>query len=169
MVVYVSYSHRILIDYSFIKWISENVEKKGTIISRMLRINQNSKEHKKENIVIWEKDFNKLCEENIIKDKDTIRGSVFPLEIGEDLLKNIIDGENIDDSLIRLILGVIMTKEKPFQSVLLTTKEEKKKYQRYKPFLEKIQNFSIKDEEESLIILNDLYRSYSCERDLCRR
>jgi len=54
--------------------------------------------------LILEKDFNKLCEENIIKDKDMIRGGVFPFEVSEDLLKNIIDGEDIDDTLIRLIL-----------------------------------------------------------------
>lgn len=166
--VYVSYSHRILIDYPFIKWISENSDKKSIIINRMLRINQNSKEHKKENIIILEKDFKKLCEENIIKDKDMIRGGVFPFKFNEDWLNDIADGEEIDDALIRLILGVMITKEKPFQSVLLTTKEGKKEYQKYNSFLEKIQNFSIKDEEESIVILNDLYRTYTSEREFCR-
>ncbi len=65
--VYVSYSHRILIDYHFIKWISEKCDNKSIIISRRLRINQNSKEHKKENILIIEEDFKLL--ENYLNEK----------------------------------------------------------------------------------------------------
>lgn len=167
--VYVSYSHRIIIDYHFIKWISEKCDNKSIIISRMLRINQNSKEHKKENILILEEDFNKLCEEGIIKDKDMIRGCVFPFEMNKELLKDITDGDGIKEMLlVRLILGVMITKEKPFQSILLTTKEAKKEYDKFHDFLEKIQNFKIKDEEESLVILNDLYKTYTSERDISR-
>src|SRR3989344_5677815 len=121
--VYVSYSHRIIVDQPFIKWVANNSEKKSSIISKMLRININSQEHPKENIAICDMDFEKLCEENIIKDKDTIRGCVFPFNINEK-----IDGINkteFPEELVRLIMGVVLTKEKPYQVVLLTTKEGK--------------------------------------------
>ncbi len=164
--VYISYSHRILVDYSFIKWISQSSDKKGVIIAKMLRINQNSKEHKKENILILEEDFDRLCQDGIIKDKDTIRGCLHPFEMNKDMLKNIPIKEGVDSMEARLILGVLMTKEKPFQSILFTTKEKRKEYEKYAPFLDKIQNFKIKDEEESLVILSDLYRNFTSAREI---
>jgi len=170
--VYVSYSHRILIDPPFVKWISQNRENKSIIISKMLRINQNSKEHKKENIVILKEEFNKLCEDGIIKDQDTIRGGMCPVDFDRELLTKITDSVGVeieaDDDFVRLILGVLMTSRKPFQVVILTTEEGKKKYEKYNTFLEKIPNLSIKCEEESLIIINDLFKSYVCEKDKTR-
>ena len=94
----------------------------------MLRINQNSKEHKKKNILILDKDFDDLVKEGIIKDKDMIRGGMFPFEFEEDLLERITGGDGIKETLIRLILGVLVTGEKPFQSVLLTTKQGLEEY-----------------------------------------
>ena len=41
-------------------------------IKKMLRININSKEHPRENVVISENDFDKLCSGGVIKDKDII-------------------------------------------------------------------------------------------------
>ena len=41
--------------------------------------------------VILNKDFNILCEEKIIKDRDIIRGGMLPFEFDKDLLKNIDD------------------------------------------------------------------------------
>ncbi len=58
-----------------------------------------------------------------------------------------------------------MTSKKPFQVVILTTEEGKKKYEKYNSFLEKIPNLSIKCEEESIVIINDLYKSYEDEKD----
>ena len=164
--VYVSYSHRIIMDYDFIKWISQS-QQKSMIISKMLRININSKEHRKQNIIILEQDFDELCKEGIIKDKDTIRGGVSPFNINEEM------GDLVDKKLpletLRMITGVVLTRRKPFQAVLLTTKEGKKNYlSKYSDFLEKIRNFDIKGEDEALVIINDLYRGYCSERENSR-
>jgi len=161
-----SYSHRIIVDCDFIRWLSTS-QQKSMIISKMLRININSKEHKKQNIIILEKDFESLCKEGIIKDKDTIRGGVSPFDINEEL-GDLTDKELTMEAL-RLITGVVLTRRKPFQMVLLTTTEGKKKYfDNYSEFLEKLKNFDIKNENEGLVIINDLYKTYTSEREMGR-
>lgn len=67
--VAVSYSHRIIVDYDYIVWLATH-EKKVSVISKLLRINANSKEHPRENVVIFQNDFKNLCDKKIIKDKD---------------------------------------------------------------------------------------------------
>src|SRR3989344_6750353 len=107
--VSVSYSHRIIVDCNFVRWISTSLDKKSTIISKMLRININSKEHPKENILISDMDFDKLCTENVIKDKDMIRGCMFPFNIDKKIEG--VNKERLPEELIRLVMGVILTTE----------------------------------------------------------
>jgi len=165
--VSVSYSHRIIVDCNFVRWISTSLDKKSTIISKMLRININSKEHPKENILISDMDFDKLCTENVIKDKDMIRGCMFPFNIDKKIEG--VNKERLPEELIRLVMGVILTTEEPYQVILLTTKNGKEEYlSKYSDFLKQLRNFDVKDEEESLVILNDLYKKYVSEREISR-
>ncbi len=163
--VYVSYSHRLIVDYDFIVWLS-NSPQKTNLVSKMLRINQNSKEHKKKNIVILEEDFKKLCVDNIVKDKDVIRGGMAPFDVKEELG---ISTAGLNLEVLRLLSGVILARSKPYQTILLTTKEKKKEYLGvYLEFLRQIKNFEIKNEEEGAIILNELFSSYASEREIIR-
>ena len=168
--VLVSYSHRLIVDYSFIKWVSES-GKKPELIKKLLRININSKEHPRENIIILEQDFDSLCKDNVIKDKDTIRGCVLPFNLKERLdgvLEGEIDFSTLSLEMQRLVLGVFLTKENPFQVILITTKELKQKYNTdYSSFLDKIKKLDIKDEDEGMVILNDLFRKYCAEHETC--
>ncbi|MEK6761065.1 MAG: hypothetical protein AABX93_04035 [Nanoarchaeota archaeon] len=164
--VFVSYSHRIIVDCDFIRWLSTQ-QQKSAIISKMLRININSKENKKQNIIILEKDFEDLCNEGIIKDKDTIRGGVSPFDINEEL--GDLASKDLPIETLRLITGVVLTRRKPFQMVLLTTTEGKKKYlTTYSDFLSKLKNFDIKNENEGLVIINDLHKTYTSQREIGR-
>ena len=164
--VYVSYSRRIIVDDEFIVWLSKSPQK-AMFISKMLRINQNSKEHKKKNIIILEEDFKKLCDDKIIKDKDIIKGGMYPFDIKEELGIN--PGNNINIYGLRLLSGVILSRSKPYQTVLLTTKENRKKYlENYSEFMKQIKNFEIKDEDDGGIILNELFSSYASEREISR-
>ena len=62
-----------------------------------------------------------------------------------------------------------MSRSKPYQTVLLTTKENKKKYLGdYSEFMKQIKNFEIKDEDDGEIILNELFSSYISEREVSR-
>ena len=163
--VRVSYSHRIILDHHFVRWLSKIANKKD-VISKLLRININSREHPKENVLISEKDFEDLCNEGIIKDKDTIRGCMSPYHNIDEKL-----GENLKDlpkELERLILGVILTKEEPFQVILITTKDGKKSYSEYAEFLNEIRSFDIKNEEEGLVIIGDFYKKFCLEREINR-
>ncbi len=160
-----SYSHRIIVDCDFIRWLSTS-QQKSIIISKMLRININSRENKKQNIIILEKDFEDLCNEGIIKDKDTIRGGISPFDINKEF--GLAD-KNLPIEALRLITGVVLTRRKPFQMILLTTSEGKKKYLvNYSDFLAKLKNFDIKNENEGLVIINDLYKTYTFQRELSR-
>ena len=153
--VSVSYSHRLIVDYEFIKWLSSSGEK-VMAITRMLRINVNSKEHPRENVVILEEDFEKLCREGIIKDKDILRGCLMPINLKEKLdgVGESLDVESASEELKRLVIGVLLTGESPFQSILLTTNSFKQKYNTdYDSFLSKIKKLEIKDEKKRIIIL----------------
>lgn len=159
-----------MVDYSFIKWISES-GKKSELIKKMLRININSKEHPRENIIISDIDYEELCKDGIIKDRDIIRGCVLPFNL-KDKLDGVLD-EGVEIQKLplefqRLIIGTFLTKETPFQTILLTTKEFKQKYNSpsYSDFLNKIKKLEIKDEEETLIILNDFFKKYCYEHEL---
>jgi hypothetical protein len=165
--VRVSYSHRLVVDYEFIKWLSKS-DKKTFLISKMLRLNINSLEHPKQNILVSERDFKKLCEEKIIKDKDIIKGCITPWNI-KDKLDEKIDMPKIPEEFERLIIGVLSTREKPFQTMLITTKASKQEYNaKYAEFLNKIRKFDIKDETEGIIVITDLYKQYFIERELKR-
>ena len=163
--VLVSFSYRIIVDCEFVRWMS-GLQNKSMVISKMLRINQNSLEHKKENILIMGKDFADLCSDGTIKDKDTIRGGICPFDNNKEL--GISDGK-LSTEATRLLTGVILARQKPFRTILLTTKEGKKTYlSNYNKFLEKIQNFSIAEEEDAVVIINDLFNSYCSQKDLSR-
>jgi len=165
--VFVSYTHRLLIDEKFVRWLKDNPDKKSSVISKLLRININSKEHRKKNVLIYDKDFSKLCDEGIIKDKEMIRGALTPMCLSEMIPNNHDKLEPLPDDLKRLVIGVALTDEKPFNSILLTTKESKKGYmETMGDFLEKLKRFDIKDEEESLIIIENLYHIYTNERSM---
>jgi len=47
-------------------------------------------------------------------------------------------------------------------------KFKKKYFDNYSEFLEKLKNFDIKNENEGLVIINDLYKTYTSEREMSR-
>lgn len=172
--VKVTYSHRLLIDYDFVKWISTcSGRLKIDIIKWMLRTNKNSKDNTEEQIVILDEDFNKLCAEGIIKDNDIMRGCMFSCDLPSKLRKiaPLIDlGEfnKLPIEFRRLILGTLLTSKPPFQSIFMTTKESKLKHvspSAYSTFLSRITKLQINNEEEAIIVLREFFTKYSMEHE----
>ena len=128
--VYVSYSHRLIVDYEFIKCLSKH-DKKASVISKMLRININSKEHPKNNIVIsqtigtavnYTLNFDnpetvKLCELLLLEKKRLLSGYV---KLYGDSLQKFESAE-----LIILFGSVLTKKEYRDVDVLFVTKKSK--------------------------------------------
>lgn len=166
----VPYSYRIVIDYDFIKWLSSS-DKKISVISHLLRINKNSRHYKNKQVVILPEDYKKLCEEGIIKDKTMILGCLFPMEIDEEIKERL--GEKLEELPVELrrgILAVSLTGVSPFKVALFSTKTAKEKYKEngFDTFSEAIDNLSLKNEEESLFLIEKLFRDFTSERERYR-
>ena len=167
---YPSYSYRLIVDYDFVKWISSS-ERKTQIISKLLRINKNSKDYKNKQIIILKEDYEKLCDDGIIKNKTMILGCLCPKEINEEVSSILGDRlEKLPVELRRGMLGVLLTSSRPFKSVLFTTKKSLSEYTSsgFDDFSRTIDNFSLKNEDESLYIIDKLYKEYTDEREMCR-
>lgn len=166
MAVFVSYPFRLIIDYSFLKWVLTKCPQKARVISGLLRINIYSKEHKKTNNLLLKEDLDLILAENLVKDKDLILGGVssfkFPVEI-EDIIKK----NKFDDITKRVILGIILTDEIPYSVAILTTNENLKKYQE-NPLFSQIKGLAIKTETEAIYLIESMFEMFCSQRENSR-
>jgi|SRR3989344_5788464 len=163
MAVFISYPFRLIIDYGFLKWVLTSCPQKARVISGLLRINVYSKEHKKNNNLILKEDLDLILSENLVKDKDLILGGVssfkFPIEIEEIIGKN-----KFDEITKRIILGIVLTDEIPYNVAILTTNENLKKYQE-NPLFSQIKGLAIKTETEAVYLIESMFKMFCSQRE----
>lgn len=166
MALEVFYSFRLVVDYDFLEWLLKESPDKYRIISALLRINTSSKEHRKSHNLILKPELDKLLNDNIVKDKDLVKGGikpfVFPTEI-----QSIIDERKLDEITQRILLGIILTDDSPYKVIILTTKEKLKQYQENSLF-NKVKDLTIKTDVEAIRLVNSLFSKYCSEKELYR-
>lgn len=116
----------------------------------LMRININSKEHKKNHVVISKKDFNAIINDNPLVEKfsDLLLAA----------LKRIDDPANIEsegNAIIRVIeYAIYFTSEPPFSTLIFTTKEKVDEYKENKRF-QGIKEVKVKTDNEACILIKD--------------
>lgn len=163
MALFVSFPFRLIIDYDFLKWILTKAPNKHRIISGLLRINVYSKENRKKNNLILKEDLDKILAESLTKDKDLIlagvKGYTFATEIQDE-----ITSKKFDDVTRRVILGIVLTEEYPYDVAILTTKENSQKYLT-NSFFNQIKGLTIKTEEEGAYLIENLFKIFCSQKE----
>ena len=123
------------------------------LLDNCIRININSKEHKRDHIVISKKDFEQILKDNpnIVKYTDVLMAALKRKDEPEEI-------EAESDEITRTIQYAIYfsSKEPPFSSVILTTKESIKKYQENNHY-KNMKNVDIKPDEDEINLLKTFH------------
>lgn len=56
----VNYPQRLILDPKFVVWLKNECPNNSCVISQLLKINQSSKYHKKEHIIMCEEDYEQI-------------------------------------------------------------------------------------------------------------
>lgn len=116
--------------------------------------------------LILKEDLDLILTENLVKDKDLILGGLssieFPVEI-----RDIIEKEKFDEITKRIILGIVLTDETPYNVAILTTNADLKKYQENKLF-NQIKGLAIKTETEAVYLIDNMYKMFCNTREIQR-
>lgn len=162
----VNYPQRLILDPKFVVWLKNECPNNSCVISQLLKINQSSKYHKKEHIIMCEEDYEQIVKEDVIKDKDILKGCIYSMSFREfglsDEVIELIGKKDIFTK--RILLGILLTDEPPYKSIILTN--EKIEDYSEKPIFDKIKDLSVKGWEESITIISNFYRIFFHEREL---
>ena len=129
------------------------LSKSTTYLDKCMRININSKQHKRDHIIISKKDFGLIISETpSLKDYPDVLMAA---------LKRKSEPENIEageDPLLKTIEYAIYfsSKEPPFHSVILTTKEMVEKYTK-NIHIVNMRNVEVKFDQDAMRLIDTFY------------
>lgn len=154
--VRVKYPVRVLADKEFCKWLINYKDKEKQLI-RLTHIKASSEDHKKEHNLIPDEDFKEIVKSRLISEFN-FRAAFKPISIPtyvSSVLKDRVDQ--------MVVWAIILATEPPFKTVILTTKENEKKYIS-SPHYQSVKSIIIKSEEEALQYIEILWRIFLTER-----
>lgn len=157
--VRVYFSSRILCDSDFMRWVLKHPQK-VQIISKLMRIKANSKEHKKEHNVILDFDYREIKD---ITKEEFIRGAVKEICF-DDYIK--LPNGSFDGISKRVIFSVlVLNSTEPFNTYIFTVDENKEKYENNE-FFKSTERVRAKSGESALELINSFFRQYTIEKSM---
>lgn len=165
MPILINYPQRLIIDPEFIRWILSKSQK-NIVISALLRINISSKYNRKNHNILLNEDLNSLLSEKIAKDNTLLKGGLSPFEFPEEI-KNFIVDKKSDEITQRILMGILCTEDEPFRAVIITTKENVKKYSENE-FFNKVKDLTVKEGDEAIQLVLSFFNDWKNEKDSCR-
>jgi hypothetical protein len=157
--VSVAYTHRIICDSSFIKWLLEQ-DDKHTLFSYLMHIKSSSEQWKKYHNLILSSEI-KLNKTSVSIDENKI-GAICKICEDPDFLKNYQDQKTKN-----LIFTIELTDERPFKCYLLTSPENESSYRENKHY-NGITSVQIVSGDKARKIISDFFLAFDTERQLSR-
>lgn len=157
--VSIIYSHRIICDCSFIKWLLSQ-EDKHQLFTRLMHIKGSSEQWRKHHNLILNSEIKK--NKSICKiDEETI-GAIFKKTEDPEFINQYKDQETKN-----LLFTIDLTDEKPFKCYFLTSPENELSYKQNKHY-NGITAVQIMSDNRAREIIDDFFLAFCIERDNAR-
>lgn len=144
------FPHRIICTKAFYE---QNLANKAALLRKLMLINVNSKDHKKNHVVISKKDFDRILVEN-----PGLQGYIDVLMAA---LKRIYEPEIIESEnnpLVRVAeYAIYLTSQPPFKVYIFATKEEISEISS-NPRGKNCREVEIRIDEEAILVIEEFYR-----------
>jgi hypothetical protein len=157
--VSVAYSHRIVCDTAFLKWLLKQPEK-NELFRQLMFIKGSSQDHKKCHNVILETELNQ-DRTQINLDDNTI-GAAFRVMPNPKFLESYKDqiSKNIN-------FAIELANDTPFKSYIFTASDKENDYKTNKHF-QGITSVEVAHSDKTKRIINDFFSAFKVQRDLQR-
>lgn len=153
----VDFSHRILCDDAFMRFLKDRPDCKITL-KHLMYIKASSKHHKKGHTVMLAEDYKTLVDDKLFHDSHrnitTLGAFVKDKSCPEFLQKE------TDIIAKRVRFAVFLANEPPFRTAILTTSAMEPQYKTNKHYKEIKSSVTIKSELEAITFLRELFRKY---------
>ena len=144
------FPHRIICTKAFYE---KNLANKAALLRKLMLINVNSKDHKKNHVVISKKDFDKILKEN-----PNLTGYIDVLMAA---LKRIYEPEIIEsenNSLVRVgEYAIYLTSQPPYKVCIFATKEESSEIIS-NPRCKHCREVEVRTDEEAILVIEEFYK-----------
>jgi len=157
--VSVVYTHRLICDCEFIRWILEQ-EDKHSLFSKLMHIKGSSEQWKKHHNLLLLSEFKK--NKDIISIEEESIGAIFKISEDPQFLQNY--KEQITKN---LIFSIDLTDERPFKCYILTSPDYEKKY-RENTHYDRITSVEIISGERARMVIKDFFTAFEIERQSLR-
>ena len=150
-----SFPFRLVFDYDFYdKTIKEYTENNRSVrpplLTKLMYINSNSKEHRRSHNIISPRTFNQILDNNESMPRSLLRSSFYPNTDPTEI-------EEIDDEIERNIKHAIdIALESPYKTVILTTPEKEETYSTNSHFID-VKTISVKSGTDAINLINTLW------------
>ena len=150
-----SFPFRFVFDYAFYnnvikEYTRNNITVKPSLLTKLMYINTNSKEHSRRHNVMSPKTFDLILKNNSSMYHALLRSSFYPNIESTSI-------ESIDDEIERNIKHAIdIASECPYKTVILTSFDNEDKYLKNPHFLN-VKEISVKSGEEALRLINNFW------------
>ena len=152
--VEVKYSHRLICDGDFCRWLCIQSAKQ-TILSKLMHIKASSTDWKKIHNLILKPEADN-CSQNI---ENKYLGAAFKIVEEPIFLNNY--GQRVSKN---IVFGIELTDEPPFKCYLLTSPEREAEY-KINPHNQGISNFEVISGLKAINIIDSFYRAFVIARD----
>ena len=157
----VSFKYRIIVDISFLFSLQQE-ENESVFFPYLLRINQSSKENKKENVLILDEDLVTWRKINP-STKDHILGGIF-CKLSKVVEPSLLENLNNDNDTKRILSAYFLASYLPFKIVILTTKKGKERHLS-NPHYKENGSIKIMDFEESKKFILELFNIWKDQNE----
>jgi hypothetical protein len=157
--VSVAYTHRIICDISFIKWLLEQSDK-ITIFSWLMHIKSSSEQYKRNHNLILSSEI--ILNKSILHLDEKKIGAIFKIYEDPYFLQNYKDQKTKN-----LIFTIALTDERPFKCYFLTSPENENDYKENKHY-NGITSVEILSGEKARNIIKNFFLAFDLEKQTKR-
>src|SRR3989338_2522014 len=150
--VRVVYPARILTDKSFCEWLISHKDKEIQFL-KLTHIKASSEHHRKCHNILPQDDANEIIKKGIIKEFN-LQAAFKTMQMPQAI--SIVLKDKIDQM---VVWAIILGTEQPYKTVILTTKENEKKYISSSHY-NSVKSIFIKSEEDALQYIGILYNKF---------
>ncbi len=137
-----------------IDFYNKHVRRKPQLIEQFMRINSNSKQHKKNHIVISKKSFQEILNNNpeVAKYPEVLSSALRKIDLPEEI-------EAEENEITRNVeYAIYLSSISPFGTVILTTAERLKEYESNERY-DGMKSITALADEQALLLIKDFYNT----------